>query len=70
MKIIMDWSDGDIDAEMAMDRVADVIREGRVSEAGGIHHFCWVTVFKDGLTVAVRRKRKPDSPDSFSIYFP
>lgn len=63
-KIIITYT-GDI--EDAMEKVYKVIREGQVSEAAGIKHYCWVTTFRDGEAVIVKRKRTKKSADSFIV---
>lgn len=60
---------GDVNPAWALEKVAEVIRQGRISEAAGIPHYCWVTVFKmTGLVVSTRRKRSKTSADSFVVY--
>lgn len=65
-RIIIDTAD-DVDAATALACVDTVIRAGKISEAGGIPHYCWHTVFKTGIEVSVRRKRTSGSADSFYV---
>ena len=48
--------------------VAQVIDAGRMSEAAGIPHYCWVTTFRDGTVVSTSRKKTANSADSFIVY--
>jgi hypothetical protein len=63
-KIIIDCKG--VSQEIALERVKRVIMTGRISEAGGINHYCWVSEFPDEL-VYVRRKRSDNSADSFIV---
>lgn len=65
-RITIDVRDG-IPEELAIRRVCLVVRNGRVSQAGGIKHFCWYTRWEDDIAVAVNRKRKESSADSFVV---
>lgn len=56
-----------ISTPKAIERVADVIRAGRVSEASGIKQYCFITTYRDGVEVYTRRKRSVKSADSFLI---
>ena len=67
MKIIIDI-DETIDPSSALDAVNVVIQRGRVSQAAGILHYCWVTVFNSGIIVASKRKRSKGAADSFIVY--
>jgi len=67
MKLIIDI-DGNVSSQVALKRVARVIEGGRVSEAAGILHYCWVTTFEDGVIVNVRHKKSRGSADSFLVY--
>lgn len=50
--------------------VSRVMAYGRVSEAGGIPHFCWFTRFPSGVVVKARRKRSASAADSFIVRWP
>ena len=63
-KIIIDCKR--VSQEIALERVKKVIEMGSVSEAAGIGHYCWVSVFEHEI-VYVRRKINPDSSDSFIV---
>ena len=53
----------------ALQYVAQVVREGYISESAGRPHYCWATVFpRDGVTVIVNRKRRDGAADSFNVY--
>lgn len=52
----------------ALARVFQVIQGGRVSENKHGKHYCWHTVFVDGIHVSVRPKRHPKAADSFIVY--
>ncbi len=65
-RVIIDCDD-EIDLEDGIRRVLRVVAEGRVSEAGGVKHFCWVTTWTDGVCVFVRRKRSKSAADSFRV---
>ena len=66
-RLIIDVRDG-ISDEDAITAVKQVVAEGRVSQAAGIPHYCWATVFTArNLVVAVRRKKTNASADSFIV---
>lgn len=67
-KITIDFPE-DMGVLNAMAYVTRVINGGRVSEAGGIQHYCWHTTFghDDHVSVTVRQKRTPESADSFLV---
>ena len=58
--------------EMAVSRVLEVMKKGRISNANvqgyQCPHYCWLTTFKDGASVAVRRKRTLIGADSFFVW--
>ena len=54
--------------EEALRYVSHVVEAGFISEAAGIPHYCWGTRFKDGVMVAVSRKRQPSAADAFTVY--
>ena len=70
-KIMIDVED-DIPLHDAMENVNAVITEGKISMATiagkEVAHYCWVTMFDD-VVVSTRRKRKPDSCDSFRVHY-
>ena len=57
-----------IDPAQAVQRVADVMRGGRIS--GDEKYYCWVSTFTDGTVVYVRGPRDKVSltSDSFIVY--
>lgn len=58
-----------IKPEEAVEKVLTVINGGKISQAGGIKHYCWITVFRQSkITVGVTRKRNKNSADSFVVY--
>jgi len=59
---------GKISEEDAIRHVSQVIQEGRVSEAGGVKHYCWMTTWSNGIRVATNRKNKGQKSDSFVIW--
>ena len=52
--------------------VTSVIGDGKISEARGIKHYCWHTVFnrgtKEETSVSVNQKKTEKSADSFNVY--
>jgi hypothetical protein len=66
-RIIINIGEG-ITEEDATRYVANVISGGRISQAGGIKHFCWMTTWKDGMRVATARKKKGQDTDSFNVW--
>jgi hypothetical protein len=66
--IIIHIDDDSIDDLEAVTRVRQVMEEGYVSEAAGIPHYCWATVWRNGTTVAATRKRTKDAADSFRVW--
>jgi len=67
-RFIIDVRD-DIDPVTALVRVATVIRQGKISEARGIKHYCWHTTFRtDKIAVSAREKKKDTSADSFWVW--
>jgi hypothetical protein len=67
MKLIIDFDPDAISASDALRRVATVICHGRVSEANGMKHYCWLTVFKDNIAVYTRHKKRNQKSDSFLV---
>jgi len=51
----------------ALSYVRGVVESGRISEAGGMKHFCWVTTFGVGVVVFTRQKKRGQKTDSFKI---
>ena len=71
-RLIVDYPD-DMTATNAIDFVRAVTKDGRISEAAGVPHFCWGTRFKglcknEDIMVATRRKKKGQTSDSFLVY--
>lgn len=64
-RIIINYKD--MEPQQAMYYVSTVIASGRCSESRGIAHFSWATVFKDGTTVYVNKKKTESSADSFVV---
>lgn len=57
----------DIDPFDAIERVADVMRTGRISGEG--RYYCWASRFTDGTTVVTRGPNKViATSDSFIVY--
>jgi len=77
MRIIVDIKD-DIDPALALDALKQVVKEGKISEAAGVNHYCWATLFRydydppsNGyykIVVATRRKKKEQTSESFVVY--
>ena len=65
-RIIIEHDPG-ITEQEAVEHVLSVIQLGKLSEAGGVKHYCWMTAFRDGFTVAVRRKKPGQTSDSFLV---
>lgn len=55
-----------VEPALAVLAVTKVIEDGRVSEARGIKHYCWITKFA-GITVYTRDKKTKTSADSFIV---
>lgn len=66
-KLIIEYPD-DMPAENACYYALQTVKQGRISEAGGIHHFCWHTVFANEIAVSTRQKRSAKSADSLIIH--
>ena len=70
-KIIIHYG-ANIEPTLAISLVEKIIAKGRVSEAAGRKHYCWVTVFRTEdntgeITVYVDRKTRDNSPDTFKV---
>lgn len=52
--------------QTAIHKVSRVIDDGRVSKNDT--HYCWLTVFSDGVVVSTCKKRKGQKTDSFIVY--
>jgi len=57
MKIHIDIRD-DIPPEVALDKVTQVVKGGRISKYNTL--YCYLTVFPDSIAVAVNEYRKSD----------
>lgn len=66
MKFIIEVRDGVTDHN-AIYKVARVVENGQVSEAGGIKQYCFATTFDDGTVVAVKRRRSKNAAHSFVV---
>lgn len=68
-KIIIDIK-GLITEEEAVKCVLEVIKAGRISEAGKkrVQHYCFVTIFGKRIVIEARRKKTNYSTDSFIVY--
>ena len=66
-RLIIDITDG-ISVADALMKVHAVVLEGKISKAGEVRHYCWVSWFRDEVMVAVRRKKKGQTSDSFIVY--
>ena len=65
-RIIIDF-DSSIEPAEALAKVLLVVENGFVSEAAGVPHYCWGTVFKDGRKVFARQKKKGQRSNSFRV---
>lgn len=65
-KLIIKFADGVKPLE-ALLAVGTVIQQGKISEAGGVKHYCWHTLLVNGLSVWVSRKRLGQTSDSFRV---
>lgn len=65
-RVIINIEDN-IPTELAVGRVYNIIREGRISEANNKKHYCWGTKYADGIMVGVKPKYGTDS-DIFIVY--
>lgn len=66
-RLIIDYPE-EMPPENACYYALQVVRQGRISEAGGIAHFCWHSVFRNDVSVSVRRKRSASAADSLVIF--
>lgn len=66
-RIIVDYPD-DMKAHEACYYVLQATKDGKVSVAAGVPHFCWGTRFQNGVMVATRRKKPNQKSDSFLVY--
>lgn len=67
-RIIIEYDNDVVGPCEATRRVADVISQGRISEAGGVLHYCWLTTFINHTRVATKRKKKGQKSDSFLVF--
>lgn len=69
-RIIIDFPD-ELPPNLVMSMVQSHVREGKISVAAGIPHYCWVTTFAGpvlkGWSIVTRRKKAGQDSDSFSI---
>ena len=65
-RIIVDYPDSMHPVD-SVEYIMDVVKQGQISVAAGVPHFCWATTFKDGTTVWTRRKKKGQTSDSFRV---
>lgn len=65
MRVTIHDGVSDLDAAWML---LQVIKQGRISESRGIHHYCWHSTSPNGLAASVRQKRSAESADSFVIY--
>jgi len=72
-RIIIDY-DVEIPAAKVMDAVLAVVKNGKISKAGGVLHYCWGSIFrqegrgkKKPLIVQTRRKKRDQKSDSFRV---
>lgn len=68
MKLIINVDDETVHPSRALEAVSKVIGQGKISEASGVPHFCWVSKFEDGVMVATRLKKKGQIAETFSVY--
>jgi len=71
MKVIIEIEAATIEPHDAIYRVARVVESGRTSKVKrkgvNVFHFCWATVFKDGVVVEVKAKKDANAADSFLV---
>lgn len=65
-KLIIDV-DNSVSLEEALMAVTIVVKGGYVSQAANILHFCWATVFPNGVEVITRHKKNDHAADSFIV---
>lgn len=65
-RIIIDYPES-LPPALAVLRVYQVIQQGKMSEASGVPHYCWHTVFVDSTAVTTRRKKREQVSDSFLV---
>lgn len=73
-RIIIEYDQIVESPEMAVSRVLEVMKKGRISNANvqgyPCPHYCWSTRFADNARVEVRKKRTLISADSFFVWTP
>lgn len=65
-RIIVDIQSG-IDVSDALHKLSMVVSHGKLSNAGGVEHYTWLTRWSTGLEISVRRKKKGQNSDSFVV---
>jgi hypothetical protein len=75
-KVIIDYDDV-LPVVKVLESALEVVKEGRISVAGGIPHYCWFSIFhqvemdrrrkKKAVVVQSRRKKKDQKSDSFRV---
>lgn len=65
-KLIITHDETVTDKEAVM-AVYLVIERGRVSKNKHGKHYCWATIWPNGIRVSVRAKRHLDAADSFHV---
>jgi hypothetical protein len=68
MKRIIITFGPEIDEETAIQRVSNVVKQGRISEHKHGKHYCWVTAFTNNEVVSVRPRKEGQTSDSFHVY--
>jgi len=66
-RIIIEIRDEEVSDEFALRYVTEVIKGGKISKTNGVEQYCFHTVFKNGLQVTAREKRKTKA-DSFVVH--
>ena len=59
----------DFGAVKAIGYAKKVVERGKISVAAGVDHYCWLSVFSDGIQVATRQKRHNSSADSLLVSY-
>jgi hypothetical protein len=72
MKIIINIDKSVDDIDEAIRCVNNVISDGYQSgctiKGEYVEHYCWMSIWKNGLHVLVNKKKNKDSADSFTVW--
>ena len=69
-KIILTYDDDDMNAEAALARMSQVAARGYVSQAAGVPHYSWCTVWESSghsILALAKIKKNKASADSIEI---